>query len=61
MRIAFGVDELGVDADLVARSPDASFQHIAHTELAADLPRVHSLIAISECCRARNHDHTYDP
>ncbi len=37
MRIGCGIAQLGADAELVARSPAASFEHIAHTKLAADL------------------------
>ena len=37
MRVGFGVDQLGIDADPVARAADAAFQHIAHVQLAADL------------------------
>src|SRR5215217_8035435 len=33
MRIALGVDQLGIDPDLVSRPTDAAFQHIAHTEI----------------------------
>ena len=43
MRIGLGIDQLGVDADLIARSPDAAFQHVAHPQLAADLLCVNSL------------------
>jgi hypothetical protein len=32
-----GIDQLGVDPDLVARPPDTPFQHVAHVQLAADL------------------------
>src|SRR6516162_6583448 len=37
MRVGLGIDQPGVDTDLVASPPNASFQHIAHAELAADL------------------------
>jgi hypothetical protein len=40
MRLALGIDQLNVDAHLAARAADAPLQHIAHAELAADLPRV---------------------
>src|SRR5438105_2751986 len=40
MRVALGIDQLGVDADLVARPSDASLQYIAHAKLTADLLRV---------------------
>jgi hypothetical protein len=37
MRVGLGIDELGIDADAVARPPDASFEYIADTQLATDL------------------------
>jgi hypothetical protein len=37
MRIGLGVDQLGSDADLLARLPDAPFQDVPHPKLAADL------------------------
>jgi hypothetical protein len=37
MCVAPGVNQLGIDADVVARSPHAPFQDIAHGRLAADL------------------------
>ena len=37
MRVGCGVNQLGVDADLIARAAQAPLQHIAHAELAADL------------------------
>ena len=40
MCIALGIDELSVDTNLVARSPDAAFEHIANAEILADLPSV---------------------
>ena len=60
MRIPFGVDQLGVDADLVARPADAAFQHIAHTKLAADLLGVDPLVLLSERGIARDYDHVRD-
>ena len=46
--VGLGVDQLRVGADLVARPTDASFQHIADIQLAADLLRVDWLVLISE-------------
>ena len=40
VRVALGIDQLGIDADLAAGPTDASFQDIAHTQLAANLPGV---------------------
>jgi hypothetical protein len=37
MRVSRGIDQLDADANLVARPTDASFEDIAHPELAADL------------------------
>ena len=34
MRIRFGIDQLGVNTEQVARAADASFQHRAHVQLA---------------------------
>jgi len=48
MRICLGIDQLGVDADLMTRPPDASLQHIPRPELATDLPRFDRLIPIGE-------------
>ena len=36
MRVRRGIDQLGADTDLVARSPDAPFEHIANAELMAN-------------------------
>ena len=44
MRIALGVDQLGVDPDLVAGSLDAAFEQVANAELAANLLRVDRLV-----------------
>ena len=61
MRIGFGVDQLGSDADPVSRPLDASFQHIAHAQLAADLFGVDALALVGECGIARDHEHVGDP
>jgi len=37
MCVGLGVDQLGVDADLIARPADAAFEYIAHTQLAPNL------------------------
>src|SRR6266853_1274140 len=37
MRVGFGINQLGINTDPVCRSLDISFEHIAHTKLAADL------------------------
>jgi hypothetical protein len=37
MRIALGVNQLGVDSDLVAGPLDATYEQVADTDLAADL------------------------
>ena len=61
MRIGCRIDQLGIDADLVARSPDAPFQHITHSQLAADLLGIDGLVAVGERRGARNHQHLRDP
>jgi len=48
MRIGLGVDQLGVDADLVARPAHAAFQHIAYPQLAANLLGVDAPALIGE-------------
>ena len=40
MCVGRGIDQLGIDAHLISRPRDASFEHIAHAQLAADLLRV---------------------
>jgi len=61
MRVGLGIDQLNSDADLVARPANASFQHIAHAQLAADLPRVDRLVPIGEGGVARDHEHVREP
>src|SRR5260370_25993779 len=57
MRVGRGIDQLGVEAELAARSPDAPFEHIAHAELAADLLRIDGLVPVRERGISRNHEH----
>ena len=61
MRVGVGLDQLGADADLVARSPDAAFQHIAHSKLAADLLCLGGPVPIGERGVARNDEHVREP
>ena len=61
MRVGFSIDHLGGDADPVSRELDISFDHIAHTELAADLLRVDRLAPIGERGIARDHETAFDP
>jgi hypothetical protein len=61
MRIGLGVDQLGIDADPVVRTPDAAFQDITHTKLAPDLPCVDSLVPVGERGIARDHEHSCEP
>jgi len=61
MRVGRGIDELGVDADLAAGPTDASFEHIAHAEVAANLLRVDRLIPVGERGIARDHEHIREP
>src|SRR6516162_6063003 len=46
MRVSFSVDQLSGRADLVSPPTDAPFEHIAHTELAADLLCVDRLVPV---------------
>jgi hypothetical protein len=61
MHVGLGVDQLGADADLIARPPDAAFQYIAHAELAADPLRINRLVSIGEGGIPRDHEHIRDP
>ena len=61
MRVGRSIDQLGIDAELVARSPDTPFEHIAHAQLPADLLRVDRLVPIGERGIARDHEHAHDP
>ena len=42
------IDELRRKSKLIARSPDASFKHITHTELAPDLPHINRLAFVGK-------------
>ena len=57
MRVCFGINQLGVDAHPSARPANASFQKVAHAQLATDLPRFARPVPVGECCIARNHQH----
>jgi hypothetical protein len=48
MGVGLGVDQLGVDTDLVARPPDAAFEDIAHTKIASDLLGIDPFVLVSE-------------
>ena len=61
MRIGLGVDQLRVDADLVARAAHAPFEHIADRKLAADLFGVDRFVSVGESSVARDHDHVGEP
>jgi hypothetical protein len=61
MRVGFGIDQLGGDADPVCRSLDVSFEEIAHTKLAADLFRLDRLVPVGKGSVARDHEHVRDP
>ena len=56
MRIGLSVDQLSTDAHLVARPPDASFEDIAHAQLATDLFRADRFVPIGEGGIARDHE-----
>jgi len=61
MRVGLRIDQLNVDADLFAPTLHASFQHIAHPQLAADPPGVDRLVSIGERSVPRDHEHARDP
>ena len=61
MRVGQGIDQLGVDSNPVARPPDASFEHIAHAQFAADLLRVDRLVPVRERGISRDHEHIREP
>src|SRR5215469_8252952 len=48
MRGGCSVDQLGIDADTISGASKAAFEHITHTEFAADLLGVDGLVPISE-------------
>ncbi len=57
MRGGFGIDQLGVDADPVARPADTSFENVSYPQLVADLLRIDPLVLISERGVTRDHEH----
>src|SRR5271166_5486393 len=61
MRVGLGIDQLDIDAYLATRATDASFQHIAHAELTADLLRIYRLVSIGKGSIARDHEHVGEP
>jgi hypothetical protein len=61
MGIGLGVDQLGIDADLIARTPDTPFKYVPHTKLSADLLGVGPLVLVGERRIARDHEHARDP
>jgi len=60
MHVAFGIDQLGGDADPGSRPLDLSFECIAHSQFAADLLDVDRLVPIGEGGIARDHQHVRD-
>jgi hypothetical protein len=61
MRVALGVNQLRINAELVARPPDAPLQNKAHAKLAADLLRVDRFAPVGEGSIARYHEHILEP
>jgi hypothetical protein len=57
MRAGLGIDQLSIDSDLIARTSYAALQHIAHPELAADLPGVDRLVLVGKSGIAGDHEH----
>jgi hypothetical protein len=61
MRAGLGINQLGIDPDLIARTPYAPFQHIAHTEFVTDLLRIDRLVFVGERGIAGDHEHAGNP
>src|ERR1700730_17343144 len=57
MSVGLGIDQLRVDADLVTRPTDASFEDITHAQLAPDLLHFYRLVPIGERGIARGYEH----
>src|SRR6478672_9211225 len=55
-----GVDQLGIDADLVAQTADASLEYVTYVQLAADLFRIDRLLPIGEGGIPRYYEHFWD-
>jgi peptide/nickel transport system substrate-binding protein len=60
MRVGLGIDQLGVDANVVTQPSDAAFQYIANAELTADLLCINGLVPICNCSITRDHEHARD-
>jgi hypothetical protein len=54
MCASFRVDELCVHAHAIGAALGAAFQHVAHPELAANLPGIHGLVFVGESRFARD-------
>src|SRR6516165_2579135 len=61
MCISLGIDQLSVDADPIARSPDAPLQQITDAELAAHLLRIDGLVPVRERGISRDDQHVLKP
>ena len=61
MRVGFGVNQLSSGADPVSRPLNLSFEHIVHTELAADLLCVDRPVPVGKGGIARDHEQVGDP
>ena len=60
MRAAAGVDELGVDPDLITAWLHRAFEDIAHAEIFPDRLGVHRLTLVGHGRIARDHEHAGD-
>src|SRR5271165_4471229 len=60
MRAGLGIDQVRVDADLVARPSNASFQHVAHTKLAPDLLHIDAVALVREARIAGDYEQPAD-
>ena len=61
VRTGRSVDKLSADADTVARAANAALQHVAHPELAPDLPDVDGLALVLEARIAGDHKQLREP
>jgi hypothetical protein len=60
VRVGLGIDQLGINSELVVRPPDASLQYVMNPEFAPDLPRIDWPVAIGEGGVAGNDEQIRD-
>src|SRR5208337_4763646 len=54
---ALSVDELDVDPHSICRALDASFEHVAHVQLAPDLSTIDRLAPVTEGAVSADNEH----